>query len=285
MSAVHVESAAFDNHAISAGQPLEGAEYQHGTLRGTEIREYLLAKWGRACVYCGATGVPLNIDHIRPRSRGGSSRISNLTLACVPCNQTKGSHALEDFLRYRPNVLAKVLAQAKAPLRDSAAINTTRWALWHALSAEFPGMVSASSGGRAKWNRQRANLPKSHTLDALCVGRLDAVDQCPGDILAVAATGRGTYTRTRSDAYGFPRLRLPRQKRFHGFTTGDLVRAFVPAGKKAGTYTGRVAVRARGTFNIRTAHGTVTDIHHRHVRLIQRGDGYAYTTRKEDTRA
>ena len=27
--------------------------------------------------------------------------------------------------------------------------------------------------------------------------------------------------------------------------------------------------------------GTVTDIHHRHVRLLQRGDGYAYTRRKE----
>ncbi|MGX1914365.1 RNA-guided endonuclease IscB [Streptomyces phaeochromogenes] len=282
---VHRELAAFDTHAISSGKPLEGVDYQHGTLHGTEIREYLLAKWGRACVYCGATGVPLNVDHIHPRSRGGSSRVGNLTLACVPCNQAKGSHALEVFLRHRSKLVARVLAQAKAPLRDAAAINATRWALWHALSAEFPEMVHTSSGARTKWNRQCANLPKSHTLDALCVGQLYTVDQHPGDILAVTATGRGTYARTRADAYGFPRLQLPRQKRFHGFATGDLVRAVVPAGKKAGSHVGRVAVRARGTFTIRTAHGTVTDIHHRHVRLIQRSDGYAYITRKENTRA
>lgn len=67
--AVHVERVAFDTHAMSHGGPLEGAEYQHGTLQGTEAREYLLAKWGRACAYCGATGVPLNIDHIHPLTR------------------------------------------------------------------------------------------------------------------------------------------------------------------------------------------------------------------------
>ncbi|MDI5908100.1 HNH endonuclease [Streptomyces canus] len=29
----------------------------------------------------------MNVDHVRPRSRGGSSRISHLVLACAPCNQ------------------------------------------------------------------------------------------------------------------------------------------------------------------------------------------------------
>ncbi|MDP4508322.1 HNH endonuclease [Nonomuraea turcica] len=36
-------------------------------------------------------GAPLNIDHIHPRSRGGTDRISNLTLACVPCNEAKSN--------------------------------------------------------------------------------------------------------------------------------------------------------------------------------------------------
>jgi hypothetical protein len=100
-------------------------------------------------------------------------------------------------------------------------------------------------------------------------------------VLAVAATGRGTHTRTRTDRYGFPRLRLPRRKTFFGFAADDLVRAVVPTGKKAGTHTGRVAVRATGSFNIRTPHGTVRGIGHRHVRLLQRADGYAYTAQKE----
>ncbi|MGW2191863.1 RNA-guided endonuclease IscB, partial [Streptosporangium sp. NPDC001682] len=89
--AVHVERVAFDTHALSAGKPLQGVEYQQGTLAGYEVREYLLATWGRACAYCGASGVPLNLDHIHPRSRGGSDRISNLTLACIRCNQTKNA--------------------------------------------------------------------------------------------------------------------------------------------------------------------------------------------------
>lgn len=64
---VHMERVAFDTHALSAGRSLEGAEYQQGTLFGYEIREYLLAKWRRACAYCGAAGVPLQIEHIHPR--------------------------------------------------------------------------------------------------------------------------------------------------------------------------------------------------------------------------
>ena len=39
------------------GRPLEGVEYQQGTLAGYEVREYLLAKWGRTCAYCGAPSV------------------------------------------------------------------------------------------------------------------------------------------------------------------------------------------------------------------------------------
>jgi hypothetical protein len=184
------------------------------------------------------------------------------------------------FLAERPKVLARVLAQAKAPLRDAAAVNATRWALWRALAATgLP--VHTASGGRTKWNRSRTGAAKSHTLDALHVGVLDQVIGRPVTILIATATGRGSYRRTRTDAFGFPRLRLPRVKQVHGFATGDLVRAIVPTGKKTGTWTGRVAVRTSGSFNITTAAGTVQGIGHRHVRLLQRGDGYAYTTREE----
>lgn len=148
--AVHVERAAFDTHAMSAGRPLQGAEYQQGTLAGYEVREFLLARWGRACAYCGATGVPLNIDHIRPRSRGGPDRLSNLVVACVGCNQAKSSMPVEVFLAGRPKVLARVLAQAKAPLRDAAAVNATRWALWRALTGSPPATWSTPSFQQAR---------------------------------------------------------------------------------------------------------------------------------------
>ncbi|WP_246265328.1 RNA-guided endonuclease IscB [Acrocarpospora pleiomorpha] len=280
VTAICVERVAFDTHALSAGRPLEGVEYQQGTLAGYEVREYLLAKWGRRCAYCGTSSVPLNIDHIHPRSRGGSDRVSNLTLACITCNQAKNATPIEEFLKTKPALLAKILRQAKAPLRDAAAVNSTRWGLWRAL--ETIGLpVATSSGGRTKWNRSRTGAPKSHTLDALHVGELENVTSWPSVVLAVKATGRGMYCRTRTDAYGFPRLRLPRTKTVRGFQTGDLVRANVPTGKKAGVHAGRVAVRATGSFNVATRHGTVQGIHHRHVRLLQRADGYGYATHSE----
>jgi hypothetical protein len=221
----------------------------------------------------------LNIDHVHPRSRGGTDRVSNLVLACVPCNQAKGNQPVEEFLAGKPTILGRVLARAKAPLRDAAAAQSARWALWRALEERLPTHVG--SGGRTKWNRTRNLLPKSHTLDALAVGKVGTITQTVDTVLVAGCAGRGSYARTRPDKHGFARLRLPRTKRFFSFATGDLVRAVVPKGKKAGTYTGRVAVRATGSFNITTAHGTVQGINHRHVQLLQRADGYAYTIRKE----
>lgn len=283
VTAVHVEKVAFDTHAMSAGRPLEGVEYQRGTLTGYEVREYLLEKWGRMCAYCGAQNTPLNIDHLHPRSRGGSDRISNLALACIPCNQTKNATPIEEFLKAKPALLAKILRQAKAPLRDAAAVNATRWALWRAL--ETTGLpVATASGGRTKWNRSRTGAPKSHTLDALHVGELKSVTAWPSMALVVTATGRGAYARTTSDRYGFPRIVRPRIKVHHGFQTGDLVRAHVMTGKKTGVHVGRVLVRSSGSFDITTRHGRVAGINHRHIRHLQRADGYGYLTQKEADR-
>lgn len=276
---VHVERVAFDTQLLQ-NPDIAGVEYQQGTLSGYELKAYLLEKWQRACAYCCAKDVPLNIDHVHPRSRGGSDRASNLTLACIPCNQRKGSMPVEEFLAGRPLVLARIKKQIKAPLRDAAAASSTRKALWRALSdAGLP--VKVATGGRTKWNRHRTGAPKTHTLDALHVGEMDTVNGWPAVALVASGTGRGVYSRTRSDKFGFPRLRLPRTKQVHGFATGDLVRAVVPAGLKRGTHTGRVAVRSTGSFNIRTSTGLVQGIHYRHLRLLQRADGWAYTRQEE----
>jgi 5-methylcytosine-specific restriction endonuclease McrA len=255
---------------------ISGVEYQQGTLAGYEVREYLLEKWGRTCAYCGAKDVPLEIDHIHPRSRGGSNRIANLTLACRSCNQKKGSRPVEEFLKKKPEVLSRLLARAKAPLRDAAAVNSTRWALFQALKATgLP--VEAGSGGRTKYNRTRLRLPKTHSLDAACVGRVDRVEGGERPVLSIKATGRGSYQRTRLDAFGFPRGVLTRTKAPFGFRTGDLVRAVVPSGKNAGTHVGRVAVRTSGCFNIQSGSGVIQGIAHRFCRILQRADGYGYS--------
>jgi 5-methylcytosine-specific restriction endonuclease McrA len=50
------------------------------------------------CQYCGvrANAFELTLDHITPRSRGGSSTPENLCAACVGCNQRKGDRTPEE---------------------------------------------------------------------------------------------------------------------------------------------------------------------------------------------
>ncbi|MBK1647628.1 RNA-guided endonuclease IscB [Rhabdochromatium marinum] len=274
ITALSQELVRFDTQALQNPE-IAGVEYQQGELAGYEVREYLLEKWHRTCAYCGATNVPLEIEHLHPKSRGGSDRVSNLTLACRLCNEHKGNQPIEVFLKDKPTLLNKIQAQAKAPFQDAAAVNATRWALFNALKATgLP--VETGSGGRTKYNRTRLGIPKTHALDAVCVGTVDQVNHWNRPILAIRATGRGSYGRTRAFNNGFPRGYLIRHKRVHGFQTGDWVRAEVPKGKKAGVHLGRVAVRATGSFNLQTPDATVQGISYRYCRVLQRADGYGY---------
>lgn len=281
VTGITMERVLFDMQAMENPE-IGGVEYQQGALQGYEVREYLLEKWQRCCAYCGARNVPLELDHIRPKSRGGSDRVSNLTLACRDCNQTKGNQRVEVFLANDPKRLQRIKIQAKAPLADAAAVNSTRWVLFRQLQATGLPVIT-SSGARTKYNRQRLGIPKTHALDAACVGQVTAVTHWNVPTLTVRATGRGSYQRTRLNRFGFPRGYLMRQKQVKGFQTGDLVQANVPTGKKAGTYQGRVAIRATGSFNIQTREGVVQGISHRHCRLLQRADGYGYALQPKPT--
>jgi 5-methylcytosine-specific restriction endonuclease McrA len=265
---VEVEVVRFDAQAI-LNPEIAGVEYQRGQLFGYEVREYLLEKWGRRCAYCGIEGVPLQIEHIIPKRRRGTDRVSNLTLACRACNEMKGTRTAAEFGH------PEVHAQAKSPLRDAAAVNATRWAIPEALRGL--GMpVRAWSGGRTKWNRSRFGLAKTHALDALCVGDVAGVVGTEQPVLQMRAVGRGQRCRTNVDASGFPRGYRLRTKRVHGFRTGDLARATVPAGKKAGVHVGRIAIRAAGRFRV----GRVDGIGWRHCRLLAHCDGYEYATER-----
>ncbi len=104
ITGISQELVKFDTQAMQNPE-ISGEEYQQGELAGYEVREYLLEKWGRKCAYCGTENVPFEVEHIHPKSKGGSNRISNLTLACRPCNQAKGDRNIKDFLVQKPDVL------------------------------------------------------------------------------------------------------------------------------------------------------------------------------------
>lgn len=278
IASISSELVRFDPQALQNPE-IEGSEYQQGALFGYELREFLLEKWGLQCAYCDQTNVRLQVEHIVAQARGGSSRVSNLTLACERCNAKKAARPVEDFLAHDLGRLKRILATASRPLRDAAAVNSTRWVLADSLKATgLP--VELASGGRTKFNRDILGIPKSHALDAACVGRIDAIADWEKPTLEVKCTGRGSYQRTRLDRFGFPRGYLMRSKRVQGFGTGDMIQAVVPKGAKAGVHVGRVAIRATGSFNVQTrTNGTssvVQGINHKHCHIVQRNDGYGY---------
>jgi len=275
VSAISTELVRFDMQALENPE-IEGAQYQQGTLAGYEVREYLLEKWQWSCAYCDAKDVPLQIEHIQPKAKGGSNRISNLTLACPSCNAKKAALPIEVFLARQPERLKRIQAQARRPLKDAAAVNSTRWALVNALKTTGLA-VETASGGRTKFNRHQLGIPKTHALDAACVGQVDSITGWQKPTLCIKAMGRGSYQRTRLDKFGCVRGYLTRSKSIQGFQTGDMVRATVTKGKKTGSYSGRVAVRASGSFNIQTRNGLIQGVSHRYCTVVQRGDGYGYS--------
>lgn len=57
----------------------------------------VLERCGRRCWYCGCSGIVFELDHIMPRSRGGSDDPENLVPACGPCNRSKGARTPEEW--------------------------------------------------------------------------------------------------------------------------------------------------------------------------------------------
>ena len=262
---ISMELVKFDTQAMQNPE-INGVEYQQGVLMGYEVREYLLEKWGRKCAYCGATNMPLEIEHIIPKSRGGSNRASNLTLACNACNQCKGNQKAEEF------GYPAIQGKAKQPLKDVAAVNTTRWTLYRRLrQCGLP--LEVGTGARTKYNRTKQNYPKEHWIDAACVGVSgEKVYIASGTTpLVVKATGRQSRIMCRPDKYGFPRTKAKQGRVHYGFQTGDIVLATIPEGKHTGLHIGRVAVRNRPSFRLNDF-----DVHPKYLKVLHHADGYSY---------
>ena len=275
--AISVERVKFDMQAMQNPE-ISGTEYQQGTLQGYTVKEYLLEKWNRTCAYCGAKNMPFEVEHIVPKVSGGSNRISNLALACHDCNERKGKLPIEVFLRNKPEVLKRVLTQAKLPLRDAAAVNTTRNVLLSTL--EVLGLpIETGTGAQTKLNRKKQKYPKAHWIDAACVGNSGgSIKLTPGTKpLLVKATGHGNRQMCGTNKFGLPKQHRTQQATHYGFHTGDTVRAVVLKGKKTGSYTGRLTCRASGRFDVQTATVRVAGISHSCCALLHQQDGYRYT--------
>jgi len=265
IDSISLELVKFDLQKLQNPE-ISGVEYQQGELFGYEVREYLLEKWGRKCVYCGCIDKPLQIEHIIPKSRGGSNRISNLTLACEKCNQKKGNLTAEEF------GFPDIQKQTKKSLRDATIVNVTRWRLFNLLK-KFNLPLEIGSGGKTKFNRTNQNYPKTHWIDAACVGKSGEEIKMPSWIkpLHIKAFGHGSRQKCRTDKYGFPKSYVSKEKYFMGYQTGDIVKANILKGKYKGYYIGRIAIRHQPKFSLNGF-----NVHPKYLKIIQHNDGYGY---------
>ena len=68
----------------------------YARIRRKEIvlsRKNILKRDNHTCQYCGVRSVPMTIDHVISRKKGGEDTWDNLVAACVPCNTRKGNHS------------------------------------------------------------------------------------------------------------------------------------------------------------------------------------------------
>ena len=161
---INVEIGSFDTQKMQNPE-VSGVCYQQGQLQGYLLREYLLAKWQRQCAYCQTSGVPLQVEHLIPKSRGGSDRTSNLVIACDRCNKRKGIRTAEEF------GFPEIQAQARMPLKDAARVSSIKTAVVQPLAQQF-GLerVAVRYGYETKYQRMQVlNLPKSHANDAVAI--------------------------------------------------------------------------------------------------------------------
>lgn len=93
--------------------------------------------------------------------------------------------------------------------------------------------------------------------------------------LLIAASGYGSRQSCRTDKFGFPIGYCPRRKVHFGFQTGDIVKANIPSGKYLGQFFGRITIRSRPSFSLKTT-ANKFDVHPKYLRRIHQADGYSY---------
>lgn len=174
----NVEVANFDAHKMQNPE-IKGIEYQQGELQGYEVKEYLLDKWGRKCAYCGKTNIILEVEHIVPISRGGTDRVSNLSISCRACNLKKGDQTAEEF------GYPTIQQQAKKSLKAAACLNIIRWRIVKQLGAEH------TYGYITKYQRNKLGLEKSHVNDAFVIAGGTNQERCrPYQVIQVGRNNR-----------------------------------------------------------------------------------------------
>lgn len=275
---VMIENVSFDVAQMSSDTKLWGNDYQQGNLYQKELRSFIFNRSGGKCVYCGAKAE--EIDHVIPRSKGGSNSTYNLVASCRSCNEKKSNLSLKAFGKLMGKDYSH-LEPKKLP-KDAAIVQSARSYMIKEIANIVPDTKSYEAW-LTKYNRDELGLSKEHYYDALSVGEIPSnFDFNTDKILIISAKGRGSRQMCSMDRYGFPRTSAKASKSVKGFQTGDIVKAVVTKGSKQGKYLGRVVVRSKGSFGIVYNNYIVDGIGYKYCHLIQRGDGYSYNYKSQE---
>ena len=278
-----VEHVKFDTQLMENPE-ISGVEYQRGTLYEAELWEYLLEKFGRKCFYCGKKDVPLEKEHILPKAKGGTDRASNLTISCRECNIEKGNRHPDEIEGEFGKRVQSALRAAKKPLKNAQAVNTIRWKIVETLKATGLPVIYGT-GGKTKWHRKQAGLPKTHYYDAACVAGVAKSPSAGHSVLAIHAVGYGHRRdlgsfQTKQSAPGFKRP-YKRIENANGFQKLDTVAMQTKKGKVVGCINSfdktpdgkpqKLRIKTDWTNRDGRVSGNITQL-----KRVQRRDGYAY---------
>ena len=159
VSKTTIEVAQFDAQKVK-NDAIQGVEYQQGEQMGFwNVREYVLARDNHQCQHCkGKSKDPiLNVHHLESRKTGGNAP-NNLITLCETCH--KACHRGEFELKVKRGT----------SLRDAAAMNIMRWAVYNKAQDEFNN-VHLTFGYITKYTRINSGIRKTHCDDAFCISK------------------------------------------------------------------------------------------------------------------
>ena len=77
--------------------------FETGDISTTELVDWLVARRGTACKYCGQPST--HIDHVESLAKGGTHTWTNIQMICKDCNYAKRDRSEKEFLDWIKKIL------------------------------------------------------------------------------------------------------------------------------------------------------------------------------------
>lgn len=139
-----------------------------------KLRFEILTRDNYTCVYCGrgSFDVELEVDHVVPKSKGGSNDPVNLVTACFDCNRSKSNRLISesktaDFCVKNSDYIARM---AKAEAEKIRAVRSAK-RQFNKLIRDLEGSLSLNilPLGQRSVRQFLSKLGPDEVIDAACI--------------------------------------------------------------------------------------------------------------------